>query len=392
MRKLVFIFILFLTLATHAQQPAGEGLIMRILAQAPDSAFRSTTSFSAFLKTRFTSDNDILKAVYFWVAKSITYDAENMYKISFEENPAELIARTFRTRKAICQGYAELFNDLCHRTGVKSYVVHGFTKQEGEVRNSGHAWIVANVSNEWYGIDPTWGSGYVHDGRFFRSFTLDYFMVPPEIFILSHMPFDPMWQCMDHPVSLQDFYFGKSALKEEGDIFKYADSINRFEHLPAITQNQVILSRIEENGIRNTVFRDYADFLKQSIENERLAKVYQYHMEVAGYLNEAVVHYNKAANLFNRYISYFNRQFKPGMTDAGIRQMIDTCNSLLKTAGHLITRVDPFDKEISQNTDQLKYLIRKLQDDIDEQKAFVVKYLNTPKEFRARLFRKSPGS
>jgi len=389
MRKFVFVFISFLDLATRAQQPTGDGLIMRILAQAPDSAFRSTNSFSGFLKTNFKSDNDILKAVYFWVAKSVSYDVENMYKISFEENPAELIEMTFRTRKAICQGYAELFNDLCRRTGVKSYVVHGFTKQEGEVGNSGHAWIVATVNNEWYGIDPTWGAGYVHEGKFVRCFALDYFMVPPEIFILSHMPFDPMWQCMDYPFSLQDFYFGKSASKEKGDIFNYADSIYQFVQLPAITQNQVILRRIEKNRIRNTVFRDYADFLAQSIENERLANVYQDHLKIVDNLNEATDHYNNAANLFNRYISYFNRQFKPGMADAGIRKMIDTCDSHLKIARRLIVRVDPFNKQISQNTDQLKSLIRKLQNDVNEQKDFVGSYLNTPKEYRSRLFRKS---
>jgi transglutaminase/protease-like cytokinesis protein 3 len=149
------VFLFFLSFVTCAQEITGEGSIVKILAQAPDSAFSSTFSFAHFIKTRFSDDKEILTAIYFWVAKSVSYDAENMYTIHFEENPGELIEKTFRTKKAICQGYAELFNDLCKRSGIQSFVIHGYTKQHGEIQNAGHAWIIAFAGNGWFGFDPT---------------------------------------------------------------------------------------------------------------------------------------------------------------------------------------------------------------------------------------------
>ena len=386
MRNFLFLLLFSLSFATYSQQSTGDGMIMKKLAQAPDSVFRSLSSYSGFLKNSFTNNSDILKAIYFWVAKSVLYDVENLSNINFEENPRDLIERTFRTKKAICQGYAELFNDLCRRSGIQSYVVHGYTKQEGEVKNAGHAWVVTNTGNKWYFFDPTWGAGYVLEGKFVKSFSSDYFMVPPETFILSHIPFDPMWQCLDYPISIQDFYFGASTQKE-GAIFNYSDSIHKFYELSLINQYEITLRRIEQNGIKNNLIRDYAAYLKQIIENDRLTKIYEYQSAMIDKLNEAAGHYNDATNLFNRYISYFNRQFTPGLPDVRIRQMIDTCDVHLKIAKQLLVQVDPFDQKIRQNLDQLKSVIRELQSNINEQKFFVTKFLKTPKGNRASLFK-----
>jgi hypothetical protein len=309
-----------------------------------------------------------------------------MYRINFEEKPGELIERTFQTRKAICQGYAELFNNLCRKSGVQSYVVHGYTRQNGEVQTTGHAWIIVSVNNHWFGIDPTWGAGYVTEGRFTKSFSWDYFMILPEIFIKTHMPFDPMWQCMDYPVSIQDFYFGEIVPNERGKFFNWADSINRYEQLPLITQYRITLGRMEKRGIMNSLIKEYAEYLKQIIENDRLTKEYEYKLKVSKTFNESADYYNESAKLFNQYINYFNRQFKPVKPDDEIRKMIDTCNARLQMAKEMLLQVDPYDKTMRQNIDQLKYVMRELQNSIDTQKAFVIKYLGTSKDRRAGLF------
>jgi transglutaminase/protease-like cytokinesis protein 3 len=383
----VCVFLFFLSFLTCAQETTGEGSIMKILAQAPDSSFRSASSFAHFIRTRFSDDEEILTAIYIWVAKSVSYDVENMYSIHFEENPGELIEKTFQTKKAICQGYAELFNDLCKRSGIQSYVVHGYTKQHGKIQNTGHAWIIASAGKGWFGFDPTWGAGYVNDGRFTKSFTWEYFMVSPEILILSHMPFDPMWQCLDYPVSIKDFYSGELTAKENGNFFNYSDSISSYEQLTVIDQYEITLKRIEQNGIINPTIRDYASYLKQTIENDRQMKLFEYHVNIVEKLNEAAGHYNQAANLFNQYINFFNRQFKPSVTDLVIRQMIDTCDAELIIAKEIISRVDPFDNQIRENAGQLTSVVRELQYIIDKQKEFVIIYLATPEGSREALFR-----
>jgi hypothetical protein len=388
MKHLLFALALSASLMASAQKEDGFIQTEKILGNAPDSVFLSTTTFAIYLEERFDNDEDILRGIFVWIAKSISYDVENMYRINFFEQPGELIEKTFLTRKAICQGYAELFNDLCHQSGIQSSVVHGYTKQNGEISNTGHAWIVAKCKNSWYCFDPTWGAGYITEGKFVRSFSPEYFMVNPENFIASHMPLDPMWQCLKQPFSIQDFYHGER-LEEKDDVnYSFTDSINEYLQLTGIEQYEVTLRRIEENGIRNNVILDYARFLEQTLKNIEIQKKYDYQKQMVDKLNEAVVHYNTGANLFNRYINFYNRQFKPAIPDNEIGQMLDTCARELRNAGNMLTGIDPFNPEMKQNIAQLATAIKDLRNLVNEQQVFLRKYLNTSKVFRGYLFRK----
>jgi hypothetical protein len=212
-------------------------------------------------------------------------------------------------------------------------------------------------------------------------------MVSPEVLIRSHMPFDPMWQCLNYPVSIKDFYSGELTANENGNFFSYSDSIRSYEQLSVINQYEITLKRIEQNGIINPQIRDYASFLKQTIENDRQMKLFEYHLNIVEKLNAAAGHYNQAANLFNQYVNFFNRQFKPSVTDAVIRQMIDTCDAELIIAKEIISWVDPFDDQIRENVGQLTSVMHRLQHDIEKQKEFVAIYLATPERSRAALFR-----
>ena len=386
MKHLISLLFLFFTISGFTQQQREQRYAINRLAHAPDSVFRTTSSFSHYLKSVYKNDEQMLEAIYVWIAKSVAYDVDNMYNINFEEKPEELIARTFRSRKAICQGYSELFNDICRKCGINSYVVHGYTMQSGRVKNSGHSWVVASTGKRWYCFDPTWGAGYIYDDKFYRSFTFDYFMINPEEFIASHMPFDPIWQCLIHPVSVENFYKMDVSEKEGERIFSFADSIKIYEKLSVIGQYEATLKRMESCGIHNEPTREYFSFLQQSIENDRLNRLNAYQSQMIDKLNEATDHFNSAANLFNRYISYFNRQFTPVRSDADIRHMIDTCETRLIMAKQFIVQVDPCNSTITQATKQLNSLIRNLQSDLNEQKIFVNRYLRTPKGSRARLF------
>ena len=332
MKHLLLALALSASLMAYAQKENVFITAKKILRNAPDSVFNSTSSFASYLEKRFDNDENILRGIFVWIAKSISYDVENMYRIQYSDQPGDLIEETFLTRKAICQGYAELFNDLCHQTGIQSYVVHGYTKQNGSISNAGHAWVVAKSNDAWYCFDPTWGAGYIREGKFVRSFSSEYFMVNPEDFIASHMPLDPMWQCLDKPVSIQAFYHGERKQENKELYYAFADSINDYMQLPRIKQYQVTLRRIEENGISNSVIMDYARFLEQTLENAELQKKYEYQKQMVNKLNEAVAHYNTGANLFNRYINFYNRQFKPAVPDIEIKDMLDTSDRELKNA------------------------------------------------------------
>jgi transglutaminase/protease-like cytokinesis protein 3 len=61
------------------------------------------------------------------------------------------------------------FNDLAQKSGIQSYIIEGYTKQYGKVSSLAHAWTAAKINNKWYVFDPTWGAGYVNNGKFFKN-------------------------------------------------------------------------------------------------------------------------------------------------------------------------------------------------------------------------------
>ena len=74
---------------------------------------------------------------------------------------AEKITYTFGTNahnaygalvegQAVCEGYAEAFQVLLHRAGIRSYIVTGWSRGEG------HAWNLVEIDGEYYYVDLTW--------------------------------------------------------------------------------------------------------------------------------------------------------------------------------------------------------------------------------------------
>ena len=367
---------------------AQGGFDMGPINHQPDSTLRSVPAFANYLKAVYRKKQDRAEAIYIWIAKTVSYDIANIGNYTFEENSADVVSRTFRTKRAICQGYSELFNDLCRRCGIESYIVHGFTKQTGKVKNTGHSWVVAFLNGEWCGFDPTWGAGYIENEKFIRNFTFDYFMVSPEDLISTHMPFDPMWQCLPYPVSIKGFYRGENEKPDEERIYHFADTIREYMTLSQIVQYKVTLRRMEQRGIYEGPLNEYAKYLNQFVVNEKIEQLNAYRQKVVETMNEATDHFNTAGALFNNYISYFNHQFAPAKQETLLRHMIDTCEIQLNLSRQLLREVDPFSNSIKLSIDQLGSLIRHLQHDIAEQKAFVSLYLKTPKSKRAELFRR----
>ena len=148
----------------------------------------------------------------------------------------------------MCQGYAELFHELCEHSGIESYIVLGYTRQNGQVVNINHAWVVARIDTNWCFFDPTWGSGFLNNGKFTRKFTNEYFMVKPEVFIKSHMPFDPLWQCLNYPLNSRNFIQGTFPGKDTSVFFSFPDSIAAYEQLPKAGKFEAALRRVVKNG------------------------------------------------------------------------------------------------------------------------------------------------
>ncbi|RYC65943.1 hypothetical protein CHU98_g258 [Xylaria longipes] len=102
--------------------------------------------------------------------------------------------------KAVCQGYAEVYQAIAQRAGLQCVVVGGHGKGYGYTPltrgqappprdPTGHAWNAVCIDNgEWKLIDACWGAGSVGDEKFHKNFNPKMFTVSNEQFGHSHFP------------------------------------------------------------------------------------------------------------------------------------------------------------------------------------------------------------
>lgn len=349
--------------------------------EIPESQTSTTNDIAAYIKQNFSTETDKARAIFIWIATNIEYDIENIFAINFYEKDEDRIKRVLTIRKGICSHYAALFHDIASKAGLRSYIIVGYTKQNGFTDYIPHAWCAASIDNAWYIFDPTWGSGYVNNSKFYKKINNEYFKALPSVMIASHMPFDFMWQFLNYPVTNQEFYEGKTGENKSKPYFSYTDSIAAYEKMGNIEQMQASARRIEKNGLKNSMIFDRMQHLKLEIENTQ-------QNEAVTLYNSAVVDYNEAINNFNTYIYYYNKQFTPAKKDAEIKQMVDVVDIDIQKAKNKLNAIKYADNNMNQMTQQLRKSINELIPRIEEQKEWVEKYLGKSKLGRKTMFQK----
>ncbi|MFY8111097.1 MAG: transglutaminase domain-containing protein, partial [Flavobacterium sp.] len=160
------------------------------MAKIPKASTKNPKSIADYIATNFKSENEKLRAVFFWVASNISYDVANMENIEFSDTSEQKIDKTLTSRKGVCIHYAELFNAIVSQLGFESEIIKGYTKQFGKVAALSHAWCVVKSEGKWWLFDPTWGAGSVNNGVFTKKLNNFYFKTPPKAMLETHMPFD----------------------------------------------------------------------------------------------------------------------------------------------------------------------------------------------------------
>jgi hypothetical protein len=372
------LFIVFI-FSIQAQRNSEYSKIDNLMMLIPDSLTRSTNGIASYIDSNFTTQADKSRAIFIWIAKYLQYDVDNMFAINFYQNTNEIIEKVLKTRKGICMHYAELFNEIANKVGIKSYVISGYTKQNGFVDYIPHGWCAGLIDSVWLMFDPTWGSGYIQNSRFVRQLNNYYFKTKPEQLIKSHMPFDPLWQFLNYPVTNQEFYEGKFSLNKSKQFFNYTDTLNRYEKETDIERLTSASIRIERNGVKNSLVFDRLQNNKREIEyynNKILVETY----------NSAVSLSNEGIIMLNRFIDYRNKQFTPLKSDKEIKKMVDTAEILFNSARELLKKVKNPDANVSLSMNQINTSIDEAMLNLNEQKTFLVKYFKTAKKLRKSMF------
>lgn len=381
MRILMILILLGIFPGLYAQKVSEIFPADKIALEIPDSMTNSTSGIVSYINSKFSNQKDKSRAIFIWIAKNIQYDIDNMFAINFYQSPKEIVDKVLSTRKGICMHYAELFNDLANQAGIKSFVISGYTKQNGFVDYIPHAWCAGLIDSTWFLFDPTWGSGYVQNARFIRQVNNYYYMTKPEQLIKTHMPFDPLWQFLNYPVTNQEFYESKFQINKTKPFFNYNDTLSDYENESDIEQLQSSFNRIQANGVKNSLIFDRLQHNKREIE-------YYNNKMLVERFNGAVNLYNEGIIQLNGFIEYRNRQFTPKKTDSEIKQMIDVAEISLNSSRNKLKEIKNPDSDISTSMLQLNRSIDEAMINLGEQKAFLDKYFSTGKVFRKSLFYK----
>lgn len=174
-----------------------------------DRDFGSISKLADSLTSRFPEEHQKARAIYRWITDNIAYDCKAYHNPGKRTDDYEEV---LRRRQAVCAGYASLFKALCDYSGldceiIKGYVRNGYRGIGNEDIVENHAWNAVRLNDEWHLVDVTWGSGYTDEKvrRFTKSYSDNYFLTDPKLFILSHYPNNKKWQLLDRTVTKKKF-------------------------------------------------------------------------------------------------------------------------------------------------------------------------------------------
>lgn len=339
----------------------------------PFSQTSSTTSIANFVQSNYKTDREKLGAIYAWVTANIRYDKDSMYNINWGTEPNEKVSATLRRRKGVCENFAAIFTDICLKSNIPSFAITGYTRQSDSVKKIGHSWSAVYLDNEWLLCDPTWDAGSGNN--------INYFLISPELFIETHMPFDPLWQLLPRPLSQREFNKGYFFVKKDTTTWHVADSVLVFMQLDSLQQLEASSLRVKQAGLDNDlvkVWRSYVDMKIAILYGDKDMNLY----------NEAVSDLNRASNLFNAFVQYRNKQFIPAKSDIEIAGLLDPISGILIIANNKLNNIGREVQNFQYDTENLKSRLDALKKRVREQRYFLKYYLESSVIERRKLFYK----
>lgn len=195
----------------------------------PATYERSLSKLVSYLTQPF-ANNDELKArvLFAWIAYHIEYDAYKRDVIVGDKRPHSTRSVSsgdiFETRVGVCSDIANLFLRMANKADLKAEIVTGWAGDsltKKDYSKNPHAWNAVLINRKWQLIDPTWGLygdymafSQVQNAREHRSqlrerrknkqntvsqnrsINSDWFLVPPEEMIQTHIPRQEKWQLL----------------------------------------------------------------------------------------------------------------------------------------------------------------------------------------------------
>lgn len=374
MKKTLQLFILLFSNMLFSQYE----MIDKKMDDIPKQYQAATATIANYISQNFTSEEDKIRAAFYWTATNISYDVVNMYQPKIQTTD-EKISSALKTRKGVCMHYAEVFNAIVNQMGMKSYVIDGYTKQFGKMARLSHSWNACKVNGKWCLFDPTWGGGYVNDEVFYKKLNNNYFKPSTADFLKTHMPYDYMWQMNEKPITNEDFYNDITVSDLIATSYDFNAAIAQFEALSEPEKLLKQIERIEQTGLKNNFIKEKYNVLKKNLEgyknNNSIPK-----------LEQIVSEFNLANKLLNDFILYRNNRFMPMLSDDKIKEKVQIPYDKWLFCQQELAKIVDVSKENLPNFNSLKKAVAFAQKRFDLQLNFVNDYLSKSPSERATAF------
>ncbi|TDD96610.1 transglutaminase domain-containing protein [Flavobacterium cellulosilyticum] len=381
MKNIYLLLLFFISTLSFGQLNTNYAIVDAKMIAIPSNASASTETIANYINTYFKTENDKIRAAFFWTASNISYDVKNMFAQNSDETSQEKITTTLKLRKGVCIHYAEVFNDIANKIGIQSHIIVGYTQQNRIISTLSHAWCAAKIDSKWYVFDPTWGAGFVKNGIFVKKLNNYYFKTEPEKSIASHIPFDYLWQFLNYPITNQEFYDGKIQINKSKPFFNFEKEIEKTLSLSESDKIWESRKRIEKNGVKNQLIQEYLNSRKKEQE------VVNHNLNVEK-INTITDEYNQAIALFNDFIYYKNNKFKPILADYEINKMIQNPKDNLVNCQNNLDNLAAVGSGNSANLASLRKSIYDALTQVEKQELFVKDYLSKSKIARKSMFSK----
>ena len=339
----------------------------------PDSLKRAD-QISAYLTKDLKNDIEKVRAFYIWISHNINYDLESKGTTKRFKSNADVIDDVLKNRKGICQQYSELFHVFCQKSGIKSFVIGGYARN-GQTQISGvaHSWNAVQIGPNYYLMDVTWASGFTINGVYVNQFRDEYFLIEPPLFVKTHLPFDPVWQFSDNPITI--FEFNNQNFLKHSDKGSY-----NYRAFIAEIENQDRLTYLEQVNKRLLGLDELNDLLLDEIKENAFQITYEKGKVAADAFNTATDNYNL-------YIKLKNSRFRnPDIEDAKLRELISDVERPLYKADFIFQNVFTFNPDLRIQISMFQKNIQEFEAKLKIESAFIDKYIKTKRPLRFLQF------
>ena len=160
----------------------------------PASAEQDLQSLAAYLIEPTQTDLEKARSIFVWLTDNISYDDRAYNDGVYGDLSSEGV---LHSRKAVCEGFSNLYLKLGKEMGLEIKKVVGYSKgygfQQGrKISKTDHAWNVIKIGDYWKIFDATWGQGNGQNvnGKLktVKKFDDYWFNVDAYEAIFSHLP------------------------------------------------------------------------------------------------------------------------------------------------------------------------------------------------------------